>query len=63
MKLTGRRRHRANWRGKFILQVEQTYKAMISWNRPPSPQNEKDAYEWRDANVKDLLIEDRNGEV
>lgn len=49
-KLTGRVRYRTTWRGKLILQVEES----LSTARYPDDTHEyKD---WRDATVSDMVV-------
>lgn len=47
--LTGKRRHRTNWRGKLILQVEYTYDLSCSFDSWP-----RLCLRWRDAKAEDV---------
>ncbi|WP_312411997.1 hypothetical protein [Shinella sp.] len=54
MKLTGRTRHRTNWRGKLILQVEYTAFHMKDLNGS-GYYDEWTTTHWRDAKVEDVI--------
>lgn len=57
-KLTGKVRHRTNWRGKLILQVEEEFNTDGDW---PSPS--RTYTEWRDATVSDVVIDVKNANL
>lgn len=50
IKLTGKVRYRTTWRGKLILQVEES----LSTSRYPDDIHEYTA--WRDATVSDMIV-------
>lgn len=49
-KLTGKVRYRTTWRGKLILQVEE------SFSRSRYPDDTYEYTAWRDATVSDMVV-------
>ena len=63
MKLTGRTRYRTSFRGKLILQVEETWASLKNLNGS-GYYDEHVHVRWRDAKVTDMhLIQDEGGSL
>lgn len=55
--VTGKTRHRLDWRGRLILQVEVRQEGFPAGHRPTTPDAMTVWTEWRDARAEDLRIE------